>query len=174
MTEQAIARIIKDAKKAKRPPSAVRLGKDFRVTASEVVDLGLETIRAFTVTLEGDRVRQARRRRNAGATRKRGRPALDLSPEKKMAHIRAQAAERKRRSRMSRKNSHASSYIRRMERDEFSVTLPSSTDLAGINFEKFGIIAIRLMRGTDVLREWERGARSARAFTPPLDSAPRG
>lgn len=154
LTETAIVDIIAAAKKAKTP-SAARLGKDFRVTAEEVAALGLKTIRAFTVTLENNRIRQARRRRNAGATGKRGRPVLDLSPEERKAHIRAQATERKRRSRMSRKNSHAAFYIRGMKRDEFSVTHASPCPLVtGLDFAKFGIVAVRVMRGTDLVRAW--------------------
>ncbi len=163
LTEKTIARLIKDARKAKTP-SAAKLGKDFRVTEQEVTALGLGTVTAFTVTLEGDRNRQARRRRKAGATGKRGRPTLGLSPEDRRAHTRAQAAERKRRSRMSRKNSHAPSYIRGMKRDEFSVTRPfariraEAIDLDGIDFAAFGIVAIRVMSGTEVVASWARAS----------------
>jgi ribosomal protein L13E len=169
-TEKTIA----GARKSKTP-SAAQLGKAFRVTVGEVASLGLSTITAFTVTLETDRVRQARRRRNAGATKKRGRPSLGLSDSEKRARRNAQGAERVRLCRL-RKNSHASSYIRGMKRDEFSVTHESQPWLAlgisratyyrrkatgtlprhldGIDFAKFGITAITLMRGTDVLRRW--------------------
>jgi hypothetical protein len=105
--------------------------------------------------LEGDRNRQARRRRNAGATGKRGRPALNLSPEEKQERIKAQAAERKRRSRMSRKNSHASSYIRGMKRDGFSVTqTPPRPLVTGIDFAAFGITSVRIMSGQNVISAW--------------------
>jgi hypothetical protein len=157
MTEKAIAELARTAKKAKTP-SASQLGKDFRVTLDEVAALGLQTIRAFTVTLEGDRIRQARRRRNAGATGKRGRPALNLSPEEKRARITAQAAERKRRSRMSRKNSHAAAYIRGTKRDEFSVTPDLQTT---IDFAVFGIIAVQVMRGRAVISAWTTGSSSS-------------
>jgi hypothetical protein len=120
-TEKTIARLIRSARKSKTP-SAAQLGKDFRVTADEVASLGLSTITAFTVTLEGDRVRQARRRRNAGAAKKRGRPLLGLSDSEKRARSNAQAAEWMRKLRALRKNSRAPSYIRGMKRDEFSVT----------------------------------------------------
>jgi hypothetical protein len=51
-------------------------------------------------------------------------------------------------------------YYRRKsrQRDEFSVTdlshVPAVTDLDCLDFAKFGITAIRVMRGTDVLRAW--------------------
>jgi hypothetical protein len=151
LTEKALAGIINGAKKAKTP-SAEQLGKDFRVTVGEAADLELSTIVAFTVTLEGNRVRQARRRRNAGATGKRGRPSLGLSDSEKRARTNTQAAERMRKLRALRKNSHAVAYIRGTKRDEFSVT--PRLDLGGIDFRKFGITAIRIMRGTDVLRVW--------------------
>lgn len=59
---------------------------------------------------------------------KRGRPSLGLSPEEKKARTNAQAAKRMKAKRAKsknplRKNSHGSSYITTMERDEFSVTL---------------------------------------------------
>lgn len=152
LAEKAVSSLIKVAKKAKAP-SAAQLGKDFRVTAEEVAALGLDTITAFTVTLEGDRNRQDRRRRKAGATRKRGRPTLDLSPGDRQAHIRAQAAERKRRSRLSRKNSHAPSYVGGMKRDEFSVT-HSPPLVTGIDLSQFGITAITVARGTDIVAAW--------------------
>lgn len=128
LTEEAIARIIKDAKGAKAP-SAKKLGKDFRVTAKEVAGLGLRTITAFTVTLDGDRVRQARRRRKAGANDRRGRPSLGLSAEQKKARTNAQAAKRMRKLRALRKNNHAPSYIEGMKRDELSVTQQPSGSL---------------------------------------------
>jgi hypothetical protein len=121
LREKGIARVIGDAKKAKTP-SAVQLGKQWRVSADEVAACGLTTIRAFTVTLENDRGRQNRRRRKAGATKKRGRPSMGLSAEEKKARTNAQSAARMRKRRALRKKSHAPSYIEGIERDEFSVT----------------------------------------------------
>jgi hypothetical protein len=121
LTEKATAHIINSAKKAETP-SAVQLGKDFRVTAEEITDLELKTIVAFTVTQEGDRLRQERRRRKAGASTKRGRPALGLSVSEKSARRKVQDAARAKRYRASRKKSHAPSYYREINRDEFSVT----------------------------------------------------
>jgi hypothetical protein len=141
------------------PVSAAKLGKALRLTADEVKRIGITTITAFDHGVEETRQRQrewaAKKRRANGTQRQRGRPALELSPEKKRARIRAQAAERKRRSRMSRKNSsthHPS--IRECDVDEFSVTQPS-INLTGIDLQKFGIIAIRVMCGTDVIRRWD-------------------
>jgi hypothetical protein len=161
LTEKAFAGIINGAKKAKTP-SAEQLGKDFRVTVGEAADLELSTIVAFTITPEGNRVRQARRRRNAGATGKRGRPSLGLSDSEKRARTNTQAAERMRKLRALRKNSHAVAYIRGTKRDEFSVTL-AALDFAGINFARFGITAIRIMHGQTVVRAWEHAPMLARA-----------
>jgi hypothetical protein len=128
--EKELARVIRDAKKAKTP-SAAQLGRQWRVSAHEVAVCGLTTIRAFTVTLENDRGRQDRRRRKAGATRKRGRPSMGLSAEEKKARTNAQAAARMQKRRALRKKSHVPSYIGRIERDEFSVTdLPRGAALA--------------------------------------------
>lgn len=120
LTEKQVARIIKGAAKAKAP-SAVQLGRDFRVTADEIAALGLQTIRAIEVTQEDDRNRQARRRQKAGGTGKRGRPSLGLSPAEKKTRENAQAAKRMKKKRL-RENDHASSYIRETSVTEFSVT----------------------------------------------------
>jgi hypothetical protein len=140
--KKAVDGIIEGAKKAKTP-SAAQLGKRWRVTAAEVANQGLTTITAFSVTLENDRSRQARRRRNGGATGKRGRPSLGMSVGEKKARTNAQAAERMRKLRAGalRKNSHAPSYIRGMKRDEFSVTQ--------FDFAAFGII--KIMSGQNVV-----------------------
>lgn len=58
----------------KPPISAAQLGKALRLTLDEQVRHGITTIKAFTVTQEADRSRQAKRRRKAGASSKRGRP----------------------------------------------------------------------------------------------------
>lgn len=135
LTEKATAAVIKAANETETP-SAAKLGKHWRVTIDEVAVLGLETITAFAVTREQDRTRQARRRRKAGAKKKRGRPSLGLSSAEKKARTNAQAAGRMRAKRARsktglplgrpknplRKNSHAPSYIRAMKRDELSVT----------------------------------------------------
>jgi len=121
LTLEAMAGIIKDAAKAKRP-SAAQLGRDYRVTVDEVADLSLSSIAPLTVTQEGDRDRQDRQRRKEGASRRRGRPPLKLSDIARKARSNDQAAERMRKMRALRKNSHAPSYIRGMERDELSVT----------------------------------------------------
>jgi hypothetical protein len=135
LTEKAIAGVIRVAKKIKTP-SAAKLGKDFRVTAHEVAALALQTVTAFTVTQEQDRTRQARRRRKSGAGKRRGRPSMGLSAEEKKARSNAQAAQRMKAKRAQsttgrprgrpknplRKNSHAPSYIRELDRDELSVT----------------------------------------------------
>jgi hypothetical protein len=118
LTDKAIAGIIKGAKKAKTP-SAVRLGKEWRVTADEVATNSLETIRAYTVTQETDRSRQARRRRNAGATTKRGRPKSEGLPAWKAAGASSKAAYYRNRKKASETEiRHAPSYIRGMQRDE--------------------------------------------------------
>jgi hypothetical protein len=213
-TAKTIARWIQDARTSKKTPSAAQLGKHWRVTAGEVAGLGLSTITAFTVTLETDRVRQSRRRRNAGAAKKRGRPAL--SPEDRVAGSAARV--RKYRAKHStggkpgrpksegvpawkaagfnskrtyqrhkargtvaaqngtknalRKIRHAGAYIRGMNRDEFSVTefecheRTSATDLNTIDFAKFGITAIRVMRGTDELLMWDASTPQRRAQCP--------
>jgi hypothetical protein len=106
LTPAAVAEIIEAARIA-NTPSAAQLGKAFRVTADEVATLGLETMRAFTVTLEQDRNRQARRRRKTNTGRKRGRPALELSPEAKLARQKALSAARSKAYRASRKNNKA-------------------------------------------------------------------
>jgi hypothetical protein len=123
LSEKTITSILNGAKVTKAA-SAAKLGKEFRVTADEVAALGLQTIRALTVTREADRDRQALRRRKAGATAKRGRPPLGLSPGDKKAREKLQAAERMRKMRALRKNGHASSYIRGLKRDELIVTDP--------------------------------------------------
>ena len=145
---KTIARWIKDARTSKTP-SAAQLGKHWRVTVGEVAGLDLSTITAFTVTLEGDRIRQARRRRNAGAAKKRGRPLLELSPEEKRTRRLAKEAERKRRARASAKKSHADAYIRGMKRDELMRTLPTAAlDLGGFDPSRFGVVGIQIMRGS--------------------------
>jgi hypothetical protein len=135
LKENELERLIRGAKQAETP-SAARLGKQWRVTTDEVSTLGLTTIRAFTVTLESDRNRQDRRRRNAGAAKKRGRPSMKLSAEERRTRTNAQAAKRMKakRARSStgrppgrpknplRENDHATSYIESIVRDEFSVT----------------------------------------------------
>lgn len=156
------------------PISAAKLGKAFRLTADEMKRRGITTIMAFDHGAEETRRRQrewvAQARRKAGASTKRGRPALDLSPEEKRAHIRAKAAERKRRSRRMNVTENPSTHhpsIRECDVDEFSVTSAppafamiraDAIDLDTIDLAKFGVIAVRVMRGTDVLREWKRGA----------------
>jgi hypothetical protein len=44
-----------------------------------------------------------------------------------------------------------------MKRDEFSVTRPA-LDLTDIDFARFGITGIRVMRGTDIMQTWTRRA----------------
>lgn len=119
LSREEIADVIEAAAKQDKPPSAAQMGRAFGVTLDEVTALDLKSFRAVTVTREGDRNRQGRRRRNAGSTGRRGRPPLDLTPEERVARIRAQAATRMR---ALRKKRHAPSSIREMERDEFSVT----------------------------------------------------
>jgi hypothetical protein len=135
LTEKAIAGAIRVGKNTKTP-SAVKLGKDFRVTTHEVAALALQTVTAFTVTQEQDRTRQARRRRKSGASNRRGRPSMGLSAEEKKARSNAQAALRNKAKRAKsttgrprgrpknaiRKNGHATSYIRELDRDELSVS----------------------------------------------------
>jgi hypothetical protein len=113
---EATARIILAARGVKTP-SAAKLGRDLGVTAEEVAERGLTTIRAVTVTHEADRLRQDRRK--AGVSTKRGRPALHLSPDEMRARRNAQAAARMR---ALRKKSHAPSYIGETKRDELNVT----------------------------------------------------
>jgi hypothetical protein len=116
-----IARVMNDTGKAKTP-SAAQLGRQWRVTAEEVVALGLTTITAYTVTQDGERTRQARRRRKAGAGTKRGRPkSVGLKPWQ-IAGASSKAAyyrNLKRAETSETENSHGSSYTRGMQRDEF-------------------------------------------------------
>jgi len=100
---------------------------------------------------EKGRARSRKFRASHSTGAKRGRPALDLSPEEKQARIRAQATERKRKSRMSRKNS--SRDIKCIDSvTHFSVTHTPPR----INFTAFGIIAVEVMRGNDVVAAWRR------------------
>ncbi len=124
LTETETVDVIRTARKATTPSAAV-LGRQWRVTTDEITAHGLTTITAYTVTQDGDRNRQARRRRKAGAGLKRGRPSMGLSAEERKARQNAQAAARMRAKRAKealRKNDHASSYIGATKRDELSVT----------------------------------------------------
>jgi hypothetical protein len=127
------------------------------------------------------RARKYRAKNSTG--RKRGRPALNLSPEEKQARIRAQTAKRVGLHRVTQKCITPLKNIGSVT--ELSVTQPSpkpwellgmkrSTyflhkkagtlprpieklaviDLDGIDFKKFGITAVRVQRGNDVISAW--------------------
>ena len=192
LTEKEIAGLIADGARKAKPPSAAQLGKHWRVTADEVVDLGLTTITAFTVTLETDRIRQqARRRRNAGAAknRGRGRPKSEGSAPWQLAGTSRRTWFRRRNvgTETGTEIRHASAYYREMKRDGIKVPKASLTPWAALgmsratyfrhkaagtlpmpaaiiasainldmDFSKFGITGITLMKGTDILRTWNR------------------
>jgi hypothetical protein len=93
LKDKVKAAIIKAGRKAKTP-TAVQLGRDWRVTVDEVAELELTTINAFIIIQRNDAARQGRRRRQTGAGKKRGRKSMGLSPEEKKARTNAQAAKR--------------------------------------------------------------------------------
>jgi len=141
LTEKAMARLMKAARKAKTP-SPAKLGKDFRVTPEEVSALGLQTIPAFTVTLENDRNRQARRRRNAGVTGKRGRPKSEGLPAWMAAGASSKAAYYRNKKKAETaetgetEKSHAVAYRRRMQRDELKSHVVQSVRVPDHLFER--------------------------------------
>jgi hypothetical protein len=122
LTSKDLVGIIEAAKKAKTPPSATRLGRDWRVTIDEGTTLKLETITAYTTTQERNRTRQARRRRKAGAGTKRGRPKSNGLKPWQVAGASSKAAyyrSFKKVQTSETRNSHVSSNIRGMQCDEF-------------------------------------------------------
>jgi hypothetical protein len=191
-------RIIAEAARTKTLWAPDIGGATLEITVSDLVALGFRFLGACddpnydarNATRKAKNAACHRRRRAANSTgRKRGRPALNLSPEEKRTRRLAQEAERKRRLRASAKN--ASSHIESITAvTHFSVTPPSLTPWAelnmsrakyyrlglhkraspapmpngetgpckvshdGIDLAKFGITAIRVMRGTDVVRAW--------------------
>jgi hypothetical protein len=136
------AGIIAVAKDTKTP-TAAGLGRAWKVTAEEVAEIGLRTVRAFTVTLEGDRIRQDRRRRKAGASTQRGRPKNETPAwvlagfKSKATYHRHKAAGRLDAARLDETENasrssgdeteiaHASSHIGGTERDEFQSHAPA-------------------------------------------------
>jgi hypothetical protein len=149
-------------------------GATLEITVSDLVALGFRFLGACDDQNYDARnaIRRAknaacqRRRRAANSSgRKRGRPALNLSPEEKRTRRLAQEAERKRRARASAKN--ASSHIESITAvTELMRTRPIALDLDGFNPAKFGIVGIMVMSGTDVLRSWERAGPSRRSEAP--------
>ncbi|OKO76048.1 hypothetical protein [Bradyrhizobium sp. AS23.2] len=108
---------------------------------------------------------RARKHRAKNSTgRKRGRPALALSEQDKLARKKAQDSERAKRYRASRKN--ASRHISNIGSvTEFSVTRTPSAfasfradaiEPPSFNLAKFGITAIQIRRGRDILSTWRQ------------------
>jgi len=144
------------------PISAAMLGKALRLTAEERERLGITQIAAFDSG--AIRVRQFRSAHSSG--RKRGRPTLQISPEEKRTRRLAQEAERKRVARASAKNAKRASHSIGMRVTDLMRTRPilaqtiapmSTIDLDGIDFTRFGIVAMRIMSGNNVIREWRTG-----------------
>jgi hypothetical protein len=136
---------------AAKTPSASKLGREFRVTSTEVADLHLETILPYPETLKRDRVRQARRRRNAGAGTKRGRPRSEGLRPWQVAGI-SRATWFRRRKASETEIRHAPSYIRGMRRDEFKSHAVSMSEV--FDFALFGIIALEVTRDRSLIASW--------------------
>lgn len=118
--------------------------------------LDITSIASFDHAADATRQRKRewakQKRANAGA--KRGRPSLNLSPEEQRARRNAQAAVRMRQMRLLRKK--ASTQHRSKEECDVDGTKRNAIEPPGIDYAAFGIIAVVVMRGTDVISAWRR------------------
>lgn len=162
-------------------------GAILEITVSDLATLGFRFLGAYD-DQNYDIRREIRKEKNAECQRRRraknrtgagrGRPPLQLPEDTRKMHDKAQAARRAREYRARKKADAVPACVTEKcvtrVKDigavtELNVTRPVSQmpcamiranaiDLDTIDLAKFGVIAVRVMRGTDVLREWKRGA----------------
>jgi len=164
---------------AKKPRRyrAKTLGRLMRVTEEEHARWGLRSIRAFTVTdadmkakeLHRERARKADKRRADGVvsreeylaanSKSRTEPwkALNMSRPTYYRKLRAGEIpnETGPSAPLERDSYRADTPVsRRVSRMPIATIRADALDLDGIDFGKFGITGIQIMRGTDVVRAW--------------------
>ncbi|MBR0760708.1 hypothetical protein [Bradyrhizobium japonicum] len=137
-------------------------GAILEITVSDLATLGFRFLGAYDDQnyVSRNAIRKAknaacqRRRRAANSSgRKRGRPALNLSPEEKRTRRLAQEAKRKRLARASAKN--ASSHIESItEVTDLMRTRPIALELAGLDPAVFGITSIEIRSGQNIISTW--------------------
>jgi hypothetical protein len=180
LTAAELDRIVAETRTSNKRWSHDHSAMVLEITVRDLVALGLRFLGAsddlnHEIRLGIARAKAAARGRRFRADhstgRKPGRPSLGLSAEDMQARRRVQAKERKRRSRMSRKNpsrdisnicgvtqfSVTQTAPRPIEAPSATIRVDAIDYLTGIDFTAFGITAVVVMRGPDVVSHWRRG-----------------